>query len=186
MSRLKTVLGFTLLVLAAAGSWYLTQVDEPEAEPAGQAAPLGRGYFLEDARIFGTGLNGDLVYEIVAARAEQSSDKSVAFEDVNIRYSPESDVPWRLDADEAIIDPGEPLIRLRGHVMAFSSEGFAGDDTEIRTTYLELDPDRYIAETDERVQIRIGQRSLTATGMLASLKENQLQLKSNVSGKFVP
>ena len=43
-----------------------------------------------------------------------------------------------------------------------------------------------VAETDQRVQIRIGARSLTATGMLASLKDNELQLKSNVSGKFVP
>ena len=65
-------------------------------------------------------------------------------------------------------------------------EGFSGDDTEIRTDYLELDPEKYIAETDERVQIRIGARSLTATGMLASLKEDQLQLKANVNGVFVP
>jgi len=36
------------------------------------------------------------------------------------------------------------------------------------------------------VQIRIGARSLTATGMLASLQENRLELKSNVNGKFVP
>lgn len=75
---------------------------------------------------------------------------------------------------------------LRGHVSAVSSEGFSGDETELRTQYLELEPENYLAETDQRVQIRIGTRSLTATGMLASLKDNQLTLKSNVSGKFVP
>jgi len=47
-------------------------------------------------------------------------------------------------------------------------------------------PGSYQAETDSRVQIRIGSRSLTATGMLALLQENRLKLKSNVSGKFVP
>jgi lipopolysaccharide export system protein LptC len=47
-------------------------------------------------------------------------------------------------------------------------------------------PEEFLAETDERVQIRIGPRSLTATGMLASLKDNQLKLKSNVRGKFAP
>ena len=67
-----------------------------------------------------------------------------------------------------------------------SSEGFDGDDTEIRTQYLEFEPDAYRAETDRRVQIRIGPRSLTATGMLALLQDNRLELKSNVSGKFVP
>jgi LPS export ABC transporter protein LptC len=67
-----------------------------------------------------------------------------------------------------------------------SSQGIADEDTEIRTQYLELNPYEYTAETEERVQIRIGSRSLTATGMLASLNENRLELKSNVSGKFVP
>jgi len=46
--------------------------------------------------------------------------------------------------------------------------------------------DRYVAETDARVQIRIGARSLTATGMRAALQENRLALLSNVSGKFSP
>ena len=51
---------------------------------------------------------------------------------------------------------------------------------------LELSPERYVAETDERVQIRIGARSLTATGMLASLNDNTVELKSNVRGKIAP
>ena len=59
-------------------------------------------------------------------------------------------------------------------------------EREIRTPYLEFDPDNFRAETDSRVQIRIGSRSLTATGMLALLQEDRLELKSNVSGKFVP
>jgi LPS export ABC transporter protein LptC len=77
-------------------------------------------------------------------------------------------------------------VLLEGHVRAVSSEGFSGNDTEIRTQYLEIDPENFTASTDRRVQIRIGARSLTATGMLASLKENQLELKSNVGGKFAP
>ena len=103
-----------------------------------------------------------------------------------INYSPASEVPWVVNADFALIHKGERRVRLSGHVRAVSSEGFSGNETEIRTQYLELDPEGYVAETDQRVQIRIGARSLTATGMLASLKENQLELKSNVNGKFVP
>ena len=105
---------------------------------------------------------------------------------MHIRYSPETDVPWTVDADTATIQPDLERVLLRGHVRAFSEAGFADHDTEIRTQYLELDPNAYLAETDARVQIRIGARSLTATGMLASLKDDRLQLKSNVSGKFVP
>ena len=113
-------------------------------------------------------------------------DGRIEFRDVRFDYSPDAEVPWTVDADSATILPNEQRVQLRGHVRAVSSQGFAEEDTEIRTQYLELDPYAYIAETDERVQIRIGSRSLTATGMLALLRDNQLQLRSNVSGKFVP
>ena len=182
----KTLLGFVGLVLAAFGSWYLASVNSVDEEVATATDPITRGYYIRSARIFGTGIDGELVYEIVAEYAEQRPNQTVTFTDVNVRYSEESDVPWTVDADTALIDPDLPVIQLSGHVTASSTAGFGGNPTEIRTDYLELDPEGFVAQTDDRVQIRIGQRSLTATGMLASLKENQLELKSNVSGKFVP
>ena len=175
-----------LLTAAALGSWYLARQHSGDDSANTATEPVSRGYYLKSARILGTGDDGSLLYEIEAARAEQRNDTEIAFSDVRINYSPSSDVPWSVDADSALINQDESILKLSGHVRAISSEGFSGNDTEIRTDYLELDPERYVAETEERVQIRIGARSLTATGMLASLKENQLKLKSNVNGKFAP
>ena len=183
---LRLLAGLTVLVLAAFASWYLADSNSSDEPVVAEAPPVTRGYYLESARIFGTGVDGELVYEILAEYAEQRPDQTVEFRDVRIRYAPESKVPWRVDADTAIIDPDKPEIRLEGHVSAISTEGFSGIESEIRAPYLELDPEKFIAETDARVQIRIGQRSLTATGMLASLQENRVDLRSNVSGKFVP
>ncbi len=175
-----------LLVAAALGSWYLARQNSGEEGPDLAVEAVHRGFYLKSARILGTGLDGALLYEIQAKYAEQQGEDEVFLTNVLINYSPSSDVPWIVDADSALISQGERLVRLRGHVRVVSTEGFSGDETEIRTEYLELDPERYLAATDERVQIRIGVRSLTATGMLASLKENKIELKSNVSGKFVP
>ena len=175
-----------LLTAAALGSWYLARQHSSDDNAGAATEPVNRGYYLTSARILGTGEDGSLLYEIEATRAEQRNDTEIAFTDVRINYSPTSEVPWSVDADSALINRDESVLKLSGHVRAVSSEGFSGNDTEIRTDYLELDPERYVAETDERVQIRIGARSLTATGMLALLKENQLKLKSNVSGKFAP
>ena len=175
-----------MLTAGAIGSWYLARpgddadTDEPPIDTA------YTGYYLKSARILGTGDNGNLLYEIEADRAEQRSDKRIDFTDVRIRYSPDSNIPWIVNADEATLSENSPRVPLRGHVRAVSSRGFADHDTEIRTQYLELDPEKYLAETDQRVQIRIGARSLTATGMLASLDTNQVELLSNVSGKFAP
>lgn len=182
----RNVIVITILTAAALASWYLAR--QGNVDDAMNATPelIHRGYYLKSARILGTGADGQLLYEIQAKHAEQQDDQRIAFIDVLINYSPASGVPWIVNADSALIHPGERRIRLIGNVLAISREGFSGQDTEIRTQYLELDPETFIAETDQRVQIRIGTRSLTATGMLASFQENRLELKSNVSGKFVP
>ncbi len=182
----RNIIVTVVLTAGALGSWYLAQPDQGQDSSDAAIETLHRGYYLKSARILGTGPDGKLLYEIQAKHAEQQGEDQISFTDVLINYSPASDVPWSVDADSAMINQSDRLIRLTGHVRAISSEGFSGNDTEIRTEYLELDPENYVAATDERVQIRIGARSLTATGMLASLKENQLQLKSNVNGKFVP
>lgn len=176
----------TILIAAALGSWYLSRKGPVDDEKPMRTDQVYRGYYLKSARILGTGSDGSLLYEIEADHAEQQSDDRIEFSDVHIRYSPNSEVPWTVDADTATIYADEQRVLLEGHVRAVSARGFSGSDTEIRTQSLRLDPDNYVAETDERVQIRIGSRSLTATGMLASLQDDRLELKSNVSGKFVP
>lgn len=185
MSARYTLL-LTLLIAAAAGSWYASRRPADTAESQGLDISDHRGYYLDAARILGTGSDGALLYEINAARAEQRSDNRIEFSDVRIEYSPASDVPWTIRADMATLYPDRQRVLLQGHVVASSARGFSGDETEIRAPVLEFDPENYIAETDERVQVRIGARSLTGTGMRASLNENRMELKSNVSGRFIP
>lgn len=182
----RSMVVFALLFVAALASWYVARVNGSTDDVQAGVDPVHRGFYLKNARILGTGPNGDLLYEIRAEHAEEQLDGRIEFTDVRLDYSPETDVPWTVDADSATILPSQQRVQLRGHVRAVSVQGFSDSDTEIRTQYLELDPERFLAETDERVQIRIGARSLTATGMLASLDDNRLELKSNVSGKFVP
>lgn len=174
------------LTAGALGSWYLAREGESEADSETPYEPAHHGYYLKSARILGTSENGDLLYEIEADHAEQLTDKSIEFTDVRIRYSPQSEIPWTVNADAATLREDSPRIVLRGHVRATSNGKTPDDETEIRTQYLELDPERFVAETDERVQIRIGARSLTATGMLASLNDDRIELKSNVRGKIAP
>ena len=181
----RSITLFVVLTAAALASWYLARNNRIEDSDKVPYESVHRGYYLKSARILGTREDGSLLYEIEAAHAEQEAKDRIEFTDVRVRYSPEADVPWIVHADEATLREGNPRIALRGHVRAV---GISGDDqdTEIRTQYLELDPERYVAETEERVQIRIGARSLTATGMLASLNDNKVELKSNVRGKIVP
>lgn len=182
----RTITLLVVLTAAALASWYLARNNRPADAEDLPYDTVHRGYYLKSARILGTGEDGSLLYEIEAAYAEQEAKGRIEFTEVRIRYSPESGVPWVVHADEATLREGSPRIALRGHVRALGTGSTAENETEIRTQYLEFDPERFVAETDERVQIRIGARSLTATGMLASLNDNKVELKSNVRGKIAP
>jgi LPS export ABC transporter protein LptC len=182
----RNIVSFTLLLIGALGTWYLARTLNSDDVQAIKTQQLQNGFYLKSARIFGTATTGQLLYEIEAEYAEQLTKGQVEFQNVEINYTTEANVPWTLSADMALIGDNREVIELSGHVVAVSNDGFSGDVTEIRTSYLELEPDDFRARTDERVQIRIGARSITATGMLALLQTNQLQLNSNVSGKFVP
>lgn len=186
MTVTREALIIAALAVGAMTSWYLGRPPADEGAMAPTVDTTHRGYYLKSARILGTGSDGRLLYELQAREAEQIGQDTIYFTDVHLDYSPQTDIPWRVDADTATIFPAEQRVLLEGHVRAISSEGFEGNDTEIRTQHLVIYPEQFLAETDERVQIRIGERSLTATGMLASLQDNQLKLKSNVRGKFAP
>lgn len=175
-----------LLIVAALASWYIARDDDDEITATGSGNSPHRGYYLSDARILGTDEDGTMLYEIRAERAEQQRDERILFTNVEIEYSPATDVPWSISARSAAIHPNEQEIWLEGDVRATSAEGFSGDETEIRTPSLRLDPTSYVAKTSERIEIRIGDRSLNGIGMLASLDENRLEIRSNVSGRFVP
>ncbi len=182
----RGVAGLAILALAAAASWYLSaRLTRPEA-PEDAAQAFSGGFYLRSARIQGMGDEGNLLYEILAEYAEQTTSQEIVFKDVQINYSPDTAVPWTLKANKAVVGRTQEQVVLSGDVRVVSTEGFGGEATEIRTPYLELEPEKFRAETDARVQIRVGSRSLTATGMLALLEEDRLQLKSNVSGRFVP
>ncbi len=180
----RTITLIVVLSAVSIGSWYLARSNSRDDGGELPFDPVHRGYYLKHARILGTGENGSLLYEIEAEHAEQKADDRIEFTDVHIRYSPDSDVPWIVNADEATLRNNIPTITLRGNVQIVNHG--ESNDTEIRTQYLELDPKEFIAETDDRVQIRIGERSLTATGMLASLHDDRIELKSNVRGKIAP
>jgi lipopolysaccharide export system protein LptC len=51
---------------------------------------------------------------------------------------------------------------------------------------LRLKPDEFVAETPARVRVEMGGRQLRATGLIAYLKEDRLELQSNVNGQFRP
>ena len=185
-----------LLVAAAlATTWLVFRNPSTDAEaPAGPR--LGLGYYVQDARLTGTGPDGRILYRVSAASAEQLlADGTITMQDVAVDYEPAAQVPWKLRADRGQIPPDRNIIELAGDVTATTavSAGATGGGGRssaapllIRTDYLELDPEAYIARTERMVAVERDRDTLRARGMRVYLKQDRLQFSSEVRGRFLP
>ena len=149
-------------------------------------SPAGIGYYLRDARLTGTGDDGQVRYRVSAdAVTQMLADGSVALETVVLDYDPGAELPWHVRADAGRIPPGGKIIELTGNVVAATRDSEHPPAT-IRTDYLEFDPDSYVAATDRKVTIDYAGSTVHATGMRALLREDRLELRSKVNGHYVP
>lgn len=176
---------FFLLLGAAAGSWFLVSSRNDATDIQTAISTSREGYYLLDAKLKGIGKDGKYLYQLRADEAAQNrNENTLTLKGVKLRYSPDHQVPWNLVADTGVVDTGSQRIVLSGNVRAESDDQAVM--TSMSTSELEISPEEYVARTDKHVTIQVGNRSLSATGMLAFLNEDRIELQSNVSGKFLP
>lgn len=182
---MRTWIQLSLLFAAAVASGVLLmRNNEPAEKPS--AARLGIGYYMTDAELIVTGEDGQTRYRVRTDSAVQDRKAgTIDLDRVSVEYDPLSSVPWDLRANTGHIPPDRNIIQLRGDVVAETRDD---QDTpiRIRTEFLELDTETYIAETDRRVAIDYATNRVFATGMRAYLKEDRLQLLADVNGNFNP
>ncbi len=173
-----------LLVAAVASGILLFRSDESEA-PVAHTPRLGIGYYGNDAMLVSTDDDGHILYRLTALTVQQiPADGSINLQSISGDYEPARDVPWHLRADTGRIPPGGKMIQLSGDVVATTREAGSPAAT-IRTDFLELDLDSHIASTDGKVVIEYAGSSVHATGLRAMLRENRLELLSNVTGQYI-
>ncbi|MEL7536010.1 MAG: LPS export ABC transporter periplasmic protein LptC [Pseudomonadota bacterium] len=183
--NLRSAIGYALLILAAIGSYFVVYEPEPDSPPAVDNALISGGYYMLGAEVRGFGVDGNYLYALNAREiAEDREGSIVRLGDVELLYRDDVDIPWRLSATSGELASDGSRLELIGDVVA---RNLAGDvPTSLTTTSLTVNPQRYELSTDARVTLRVGERSISATGMLAFLNEDRIEFRSNVSGKFLP
>ena len=94
-------------------------------------------------------------------------------------------VSWSLTSDVASKFSENEFLFLEGDVTAKSGRSLV-NQTIIYSDQLELNPSEYIVKTNKEVKIKLGNHNLTATGMLATLNKDKLELQSQINGTFLP
>lgn len=185
MLRVDRPILLAVLVVIALASGLLVLRHQSTQEKS--AVPsLTMGYYVKDARLTGTGPDGRITYQLRAASAEQNlGDGAVTLHDVALAYVPAAEVPWQLRAERGQIPPDRNIILLSGGVVA-ATRTSAAPPTLIRTEHLELDPDAFVASTPAVVAVERPRSTLHARGMRVYLKQDRLQLLTDVRGTFSP
>ncbi len=175
-----------LLLIAAVASGVLVLRNNEEEPDQAPEPELGIGYYMKQAELVRTGADGQVLYRVQTDKATQiTEDGIIKLDIVHVSYDPQTEVPWNLRADTGYILSDRNIIQLAGDVIA-KTRGDIQAPLRIRTDYLELSTDTYIADTDRDVAIDYTNNQIFATGMHAYLKEERLQLVSNVNGQFIP
>lgn len=157
-----------------------------QAPPPPSAPRIGAGYYLRDAELLATDDQGRPRYRVSAAFASQRlEDGAVELDEVGLLYAPTSELPWRLTATAGRMPPGGKLLQLLGDVVA-TAQDRGGVAATIRSDYLEVDTETYVAFTERPVEVVFDGGQLAATGLRAYLREGRLQLLSDVHGQFIP
>jgi lipopolysaccharide export system protein LptC len=173
-----------LIAAVASGVLLLRNTQEPQDVPA--TARLGIGYYMTDVELIVTGDDGRVLYRVRTDKATQNVEAgTIALVQVRVDYDPNASIPWDLSAEKGHITADRNIIRLEGDVVAQTKDE---DDTPItiRTDFLELDTETYIADTESKVAIDYATNRVFATGMRAYFREDRLLLLSDVNGHFDP
>jgi lipopolysaccharide export system protein LptC len=175
-----------LLLIAAVASGVLLLRNTGDDDETASNGRLGLGYYMTSAELIVTGLDGQTRYRVRTENVTQNTESdTIELDKVYVEYDPLSSIPWELRANTGHIPPERNIIELQGDVVAETRDEDSTPIT-IRTDFLELDTDTYIAETEHRVTIDYATNSVSATGMRAFFKEDRLQLLADVNGSFTP
>jgi LPS export ABC transporter protein LptC len=103
-----------------------------------------------------------------------------------VEYQPADAIPWRISAAQASAPKDGSQLDLEGGVELRSEPTDGSEPVFIAAPALRFIPDTSSAESDQAVQIRVGDWRLDAIGLRTHLKGDTLELESEVHGQFSP
>ncbi len=169
-----------VLCLAALASWYLRAPEEGPVSNMQTRYP-DLGYYLTDAIFSGLDADGQVIYQLAAARIEEFPESDMlSLETVELTYSDIAAVPWLIRAASAQSPRDGSYIALAGDVTIESTKRDSSETARIETEDLLFEPETNFASTPGPVSLAIGASRITAIGLSAYLKDERISLESDV------
>ena len=174
-----------LLVLAAGSSFMYFFSSKPNDDL--EIFNLARvEYIVKDAKLYGTNIEGEFLYKIVAKKAQaNNTDRQIYLDQVFLDYDGDQNVDWRITSDKGQLLSNSNVLALSGNVIVQSLSN-ENNMTTISTNYLEINPNTYTIATNRDVLIESYNNKIEAKGLTAQLKDNRLNFNSNINASIQP
>jgi len=175
---LSLVVGIVLLSAPQRDSGTPSMAGGPRHDP---------GYSALKARVVQTGTDGRPIYTLDAEQIQQQPNNGlVELEQVQLGFRDASGNEWTARARHGELTQGSGLVKLDGDVHVAGLLPGTQEAAEITSEHLTVDTNAQVVATRDPVTFTTSGRELHATGMVASLKERNMQLESDVHGSFLP
>jgi LPS export ABC transporter protein LptC len=179
----------SLALLALIGGSLLLGRQTRDAETP---APAGRpaedlGYGARDAQLIETGPDGRPKYTLNAKLIEQHpKDGSVQLNTVHMILDDIGGNRWTVDAQRGDIEHAGDNIDLSGDVHVSGVLPGSDQPADITSERLSFDTRTDVVSTEDPVTFIWSGRQIHSVGIVASLKDSQVQLESAVHAIFQP
>lgn len=183
----RVLAGVAVIALLVAG--WLTVTNEQSAPPpvATVHHSANPGYAAQDAVLIETGQNGRPLYTLHASEVRQHpASGTVHLVDVQLQFRDPSGRIWNGRANQGLVANGAANVELSGAVTLSGRLPSDQRPVSISTDRLSVNTHTEVVTTQDPVVLEWNGQKLFARGLIAHLKEERLELKSDVHGLYSP
>tara|TARA_B100002049_G_C15892780_1_gene296490 strand:+ start:60 stop:614 length:555 start_codon:yes stop_codon:yes gene_type:complete len=182
----KNIVKILLLLVLAAGSSFMYFFSSKPNDDLEKFNLTRIEYIVKDAKLYGTNIEGEFLYKIVAKKAQaNNTDRQIYLDQVFLDYDGDQNVDWRITSDKGQLLSNSNVLALSGNVIVQSLSN-ENNMTTISTNYLEINPNTYTIATNRDVLIESYNNKIEAKGLTAQLKDNRLNFNSNINASIQP
>lgn len=159
----------------------------PGRTAATAVAPPSPGYSARDAVLIETGADGLPMYTLRAAHVRQQPDSDVALlDEVQMQFRDAAGHVWLGHAQQARVTDQASQVDLSGDVTITGELPGNGRPAAISSERLSVDTRSEVVSTEDPVTLEVSGQQLHARGLIAQLREQRVELESDVHGRYVP
>lgn len=175
------------VAMLAALTWWLQNLAVPPSKNVAYAVAHEMDYSMETFTVTEMNATGQPRYRLQAASMEHfADDNSSHLIKPQILFYSRENVPWTLVADEGTVTGNNEKIHLSGDVLIDRAATPAQGPLRVVTRDVTVRPRDEYAETQQVVTLTDPVSTTRATGMQMYVRDERVQLLSQVQGTYAP